>query len=166
MQVPYRKPTKFSYIKPDPQMTEAKFLALRKTLARLKDEQPAAAAEVARLAEMGDFSENAAYSLAKGRLRSLNNRLLSLQNRINHADVIQAPNDTGAVAVGHYVTVLTNGQEKIYQILGASETDPARGVISRHSPLGLALLGRRVGEIIKVQLTNKAVEYKIVAIKK
>lgn len=65
---------------------------------------------------------------------------------------------------GGFVTVEVHSARKTYQILGSSETNPASGVISRHSPLGKALLGRRVGEVVAVQLANKLVEYKIIKI--
>ena len=66
--------------------------------------------------------------------------------------------------LGHTVTVEVNGKQKTYQILGSSETDPARGIISHNSPLGAALLGKRVGERVRVPLNNKTVAYTIVNI--
>jgi len=60
MRVPIRKPGKYTHLKPDPNLTEGKFNELKKKLERLKADQPDAIAEVRRLAEMGDFSENAA----------------------------------------------------------------------------------------------------------
>jgi transcription elongation factor GreA len=60
--------------------------------------------------------------------------------------------------------VLAGGKEKTYLILGSSETNPSAGIISRNSPLGAALLGRKAGDIVEVFLANKKTEYKIISI--
>mgnify|MGYP001616668602 CR=1 FL=1 len=65
---------------------------------------------------------------------------------------------------GHKVTVLCDKKEKIYQILGSAETDPKKGIISQNSPLGIALLGKKVGDIISMKLKDKIAEYKIIKI--
>ena len=163
MRIPNRKPGKFSQIKIDPLMTEAKFAELNRKLAMLKKKQPQAAAEVAKLSELGDFSENAEYQLAKGRLRGLNNRILELENQLNRAVIIR-PQKSNTVAIGQIVTVASDGKERIYQILGSAETNPHQGVISHTSPLGSALIGHRVGETVKVRLAEKEVAYKIISL--
>lgn len=164
MRVPFRKPGKYSQIKPDYLLTEGKFGELKNKLDRLKNiSRPQAAAEVSRLAEMGDFSENAEYQLAKGRLRGINNAILKLENQLNNA-VIISPKQTGAVQAGNTVTVESGGKQKTYLILGSSETNPREGIISRNSPIGSALVGRGAGETVKVKLANKEVEYKIIKI--
>ena len=145
-------------------MTKAKFAEFTDQLARLKNQQPESAAEVARLAEFGDFSENAEYQLAKGRLRGLNNRILLLENELNRAVIIR-PQKSNTVAIGQIVTIASgNNKEQTYQILGSTETNPHQGFISHASPLGSALLGRKVGEMVKVKFANQEVEYKIVSL--
>ncbi len=149
---------------PDPVMSEAKFIELQNKLKKLKTIHPDAAREVSRLAEMGDFSENAEYQLAKGRLRGINNRIMVLENQLNHADIIQKhiPGDT--IRLGNTVTVEYAKKQKTYQILGSSESDPARGIISQTSPIGAALLGHKVGETVKVTLAKKTLEYTVLKI--
>jgi len=164
MQIPYRKPGKFTNLKPDPLLTEEKFLKLKQKLERLKNSQPQAAADVAQLAELGDFSENAEYQYAKARLRGINYGILSLESQINQAEIITVPKQMDAIQLGHQVTVEINGQKKIYQILGSSETNPQKGIISYNSPIGEALLGRSVGETVKIKLADKEVLYKIIRI--
>src|SRR3989344_2947089 len=97
MRVPIRKPGKYAHLKPDLHVTEAKFRELKDKLERLKASQPAAAQEVKRLAEMGDFSENAAYQMAKGRLRGINEHILELEDQLSHAELIKSGSDTGTV---------------------------------------------------------------------
>lgn len=165
MQIPYRKPGKYSQIKSDPFLTEEKFSELKNTLEKLKKHtRPIAASEVKRLAEMGDFSENTEYQMAKGRLRGINNRILVLEHQINHANLIHAPEQTTTIAVGHTVTIETNGKQKTYQILGSTESNPEQGIISHVSPLGAALIGRKAGEVVKVKGAGREVEYLVVKI--
>jgi transcription elongation factor GreA len=164
MRIPYRKPGKFSLVKPDPLLTTGKFNELENKLTKLKKRRPQAMAEVARLAEMGDFSENVAYQIAKGRLRGINQGILELDYQLNHAVIIAPENQTDCIQVGHRVTIENNGVKKTYEILGSAETSPEAGVISHRSPLGMALLGHKVGEMAKIKLKNKEVKYKIIRI--
>ena len=69
------------------------------------------------------------------------------------------------IQIGHEVIIDDGGKKKTYLILGSSETNPRKGIISHNSPLGAELIGKRVGEKIKVKLKDKEVEYKIIQIK-
>ena len=165
MQTPYRKPSKFSYIKPDPQITEAKFNELKRKLDKLQNHTRFKVMEEVRInAENGDFSENAAYQIAKGKLRGINQKILDLTNHLKIATIIKPNKDSDAVEIGHRVTISYDGKERTYEILGSSETDPIRGIISHNSPIGSALLGHKVGDTVKVKLANKTAEYKILKI--
>lgn len=163
MQIPYRKPTQFSELKHDPVMTKAKFVELTQELEHLKAVRPPAAAEVARLAELGDFSENAEYQLAKGKLRGINNAILRLETHINQAEII-APTTQGTIQVGSTVVVEVDGKQKTYQILGSSETSPEQGIISYHSPIGEALIGHRVGDTVPVKMGAKERIFSIISL--
>ncbi|MDD4902290.1 MAG: GreA/GreB family elongation factor [Patescibacteria group bacterium] len=164
MRQPIRKADKYLRGKPDPKMTQAKFAELTADLARMKKIRPPLAAEVKRLAAMGDFSENAAYQIAKGRLRGLNQAMLDTEDQLARAEIIEPNKNKTVVGLGSLVTVESSKKKKTFQILGSTETDPAAGIISASSPLGSALLGKRIGETISVKLANKTVEYKIVKI--
>jgi len=165
MQTPYRKPSKFSYIKPDPMITEAKFNELTKKLERLKNFTRFKAMEEVRIhAENGDFSENAAYQIAKGKLRGINQKILDLQNHLKVAQIIKPGKNSDTVRIGHKVTVSYDGKQRTYEILGSSEADPVRGIISHSSPIGSALLNRHVGETVKIPLASREVVYKILKI--
>lgn len=164
MRVPFRKPGKYSQMKTDPMLTKTKFAELEKKLKHLQEIQPTAAAEVSRLAELGDFSENAEYQLAKGRLRGLNDAIFRLGNQLKHAVIIEAEGQTNTVRLGHKVTVAVAGKQKTYQILGSAETDPRQGIISQNSPLGAALMGRRAGEKFNIKLAGKEAEFVVIKI--
>jgi len=165
MRVPIRKGGQYTYIKDDPYMTEDKFEALKKNLEKLKQEiQPRLIAEVKRLALMGDFSENAAYQIAKGKLRGTNSKIDKLTKQIADANLIKIDKDTSVVQIGHQVTISNGDKEFRYRILGSSETNPAKGAISYQSPLGKALIGKKINDSVEIKLANEVVKYKIISI--
>jgi transcription elongation factor GreA len=165
MRVPIRKPGKYTNLKTDPCITVEKYNELKNKLEKLKSfSQPNAIVEVKRLALDGDFSENAAYQIAKGRLRGINQRILEIENLLKRSIIIKPVNNNGVVRLGNHVTVRFSGKEKTYLILGSTETNPAAGIISHNSPLGSALMGRKVGDKIKMQLASKETEYIIIKV--
>jgi transcription elongation factor GreA len=160
MRVPIRKGDKRLGQKPDPYLTAEKFLDLQNKLERLRNfSRPKEAAEVRRLAEMGDFSENAGYQLAKGRLRGINQRIIDLENHLKVAEIIKADPQLLTIQIGSRVSLEKAGKQIIYTILGSSESDPINNVISYSSPLGAALIGHVVNDRISLILAGKKVEY-------
>ncbi len=165
MRVPYRKPGKYSQLPMDPIMSEKKFCELKSKLDRLQRvSRPRAITEMSRLAETGDFSENAGYQAVKGRLRGINQAIMAIEIQIKQAVIVEQRAVDGKVRIGNLVTVETNNTQKTYQILGSSESSPSKGIISHTSPLGSALLGARSGDDVIVKLTNKIVKYKIIKV--
>lgn len=154
MQLPKRKPGKYSQIPTDHVMSKKKYKEIKHEIEKLKKKRSPAAKEVARLAELGDFSENVEYQLAKGRLRGINYWILKLEYLINHAEIIE-PGDSGIVSLGSVVTIKTDKGERSYTILGGEESDPGKGIISHLSPLGSALIGHRVGDVVEVEKVGK-----------
>ncbi len=139
---------------------------------RLKNEhgrclrtRPSLADEVARLAQLGDFSENAEYQDAEHRLRSLNDRVLRLEDKIKNAKVIQTDHaEKNRVALGSTVMVEINGARRTYQIVGPQETNPSRGRISHVSPLGAHLMNSSVNDVVVIQTPSGEQRYRIVEI--
>jgi len=165
MQVPTRRGDNLPKQKPDPYLTEKKFQDLKNKLERLKNvSRPREAAEVKRLAEMGDFSENVGYQIAKGRLRGINQRIIDLEKHLNSAIIISADPNVSAIQIGSRVILEKDGKQKTYTILGSTESDPARGVISYQSPLGAALMGHGAGETVSLVLGGKEAEYLIIGV--
>lgn len=165
MQIPTRKSEQnIRRTKADPYITQAKFDELQKSLTRLKKAQIPAIKEVERLALLGDFSENAEYQQAKGKLRGINWRMLKIQDQLNHSKIIQPNQNKETVQLGALVTVEINSKEKTYQILGSAETNPSTGIISQNSPLGSALINHKIGDIFDVELGGKIVQCKIIRI--
>jgi transcription elongation factor GreA len=163
MQLPKRKPGKYTTTPNDPLMTQDKFDALEIDLERLKQKRPDVAKEVTRLAELGDFSENVEYQQAKGRLRGINNRILKMEYQLNHAEIIE-PGKDGRVVIGSTVTVEIDGNDKTFTILGSSETDPSKGIISHSSPIGSALIGKNIGNEVEIEIGGLKRTYKILEV--
>ncbi len=155
MRVPIRKTGRYSNLPRDPHMTQEKYDELTAELARLKQQRPAAASEVKRLAELGDFSENAEYQIAKGKLRGMNRRILELEDHLQHAEIIAPDGTADRVRLGSQVTIAHGGMRQTYRILGPTEADPGQGIISHLSPLGRALLGKQAGAVVTVQIAGR-----------
>lgn len=152
---------------PDLHFTPEKIESMKRELQRLIDtERGVAAAEVVRTGEMGDFSENAGYQWAKQNLRRVNGRILSLTEKINHAIPIVHEAGATRVRIGSIVTVkLEPGAATYtYEILGSQESNPMKGKISHHSPIGKALLGAKVGEVVDVKVGDRSTQYTVIAI--
>jgi len=164
MQLPIRKPGKYTHLKPDQHLTEAKYNELKNKLDRLKFNRPRLAEEVKKYASDGDFSENAAYQIAKGKLRGMNQKILEIEDHLKRAVIIKPNKNSGVVQLGSSVTVAVGEKEKTYLILGSSETNPQKGIISRSSPIGASLIGKKINDKVKIKLADKEVEYKVIKI--
>ncbi len=165
MQVPKRRPGKYTFVKPDLNLTEKKYAEIKAELSHLKKIQPGLAAEVKRLAEMGDLSENAGYQIAKGQLRGVNQKITELEDQVHRAIIIRTNTNSEQIGLGNIVEVEINGQKKEFTILGSQETDPSKGIISHQSPIGSAIMGKSPGQIIKIKINGKELELKILNIK-
>lgn len=166
MQVPKRKPGKYAGGPADDHLTHAAIKRLQEELARIERARPAAVVELTRTREMGDLSENAAYTAAKGRLLGMDIRVMEIKERLKKAVPIQhGPGPGGAVRLGATVTLEVNGKERVYDIVGAQEADPGAGAISYHSPLGAALVGRKAGETVVIDANGKRIAYRIIEVR-
>lgn len=171
MQVPRRRSEQHrKYQRPsdtDAHLTAAAIARLQDELERLlKHERSKAADEVARTKEMGDLSENAAYTEAKFHLRRINDSIFSIKERLKRAIVITSGASVSArIAIGSIVVLRVNGEERTYEILGSQETNPSRGRISHFSPVGATLLGHKAGDSVLHTINGQDVVYKIVEVR-
>lgn len=117
-----------------------------------REDRPRVVNEVADAAALGDRSENAEYIFGKKKLREIDKRLGYLSGLLERLDPIPpARNKSDRVRFGATVTVADeDGKEKTYQIVGEDEVDATHGKISMKSPLGKALLEKKVGDIAVV----------------
>lgn len=122
---------------------------------------PKLRAEMARTREYGDLSENAEYKEAKREKRKNEGRIRYLNNMIRTAKVIEVRREAGAIALFDYVTIFNErtGAEKKIQIVTTLRQNALEGYVSKESPLGAALLGRREGERVLVRVNDKMSYY-------
>jgi len=113
----------------------------------------------------GDLSENAEYDEAKNEQAQIEEKIVKLDNMIANAKIIdEVELDTKTVNVGATVTLVqVESKKKVeYTIVGSAESNPLEGKISNESPIGKAILGKKKGNKVQVQLPNgNVVEYKI-----
>jgi transcription elongation factor GreB len=132
----------------------------------LEVERPRLVTEVEAAAAQGDRSENAEYIFGKKRLREIDRRWKFLSGRMAKVVVVDGPPpDTGAVRFGATVDLRSGARAMTVVFVGEDEIDPAAGRISLNSPLGKALLGKRVDEIASVTTPRGPVEWTVVEIR-
>ena len=146
-------------------MSAEGFAAMQAELFKLKSiERREIANRIEKAKEMGDLRENADYQEAKNDLAMLESKIQEYDAAILRTKVIQKP--TGdKVEVGSTVTVRTaEGKERTYAVVGHREASPMEGRISNESPLGQALLGRKVGEQAEFKAPAGTVVYTVIKI--
>ena len=119
--------------------------------------------------EQGDLSENAEYDAAKDEQRDIVARIEELEKLLKDVEVIdENDTDPNTVSVGKNVRVLDieYNEEVLFSIVGTGEVDSLAGKISSESPVGAALIGARIGEIIVVDTRSGSFEYKVLEISK
>ena len=112
---------------------------------------------------MGDLSENSDYQSAKEELAFIDGRISELEDLVKNAEVAK-PTTNGQISVGHAVTVQVNSTKVVFKIVGEWEADPTKKKISHSSPLGLALMGKQVGDRVEVEAPAGKILYTIMAI--
>ncbi len=140
---------------------------LREELDRLwRVERPAVTRSVSEAAAQGDRSENAEYTYGKKRLREIDRRVRFLRGRLDGLVIVaEPPTDRSRVFFGAWVTIEDEtGLSRRHRIVGPDEFDREPGYISMDSPLGKALIGRRIDDEFEVELPAGPQRYAVVAI--
>ncbi|REK69264.1 transcription elongation factor GreA [Paenibacillus paeoniae] len=117
----------------------------------------------------GDISENAEYEDAKNEQAFIEGRILTLEKMLRNARIINNDDiDIDIVSIGSIVTVedLEFGDTMEYAIVGTAESDPLQNKISNESPVGKAILGKKQGTVVEVNVPAGIIQYKIIDIKK
>lgn len=126
-------------------------------------QRPEAVEHLKKAREMGDLSENGYYKASKSKLISLDNRLRRLSYMLKRIELIQ-PTNHDTIHLGNTVTISDEKTQTQYTIVGPFESNPAENKISNVSPLGQALIGKRVGESAQFQTPTRTQTYKILKI--
>lgn len=150
-------------------MTEAGLVQLEDELRRLRsEERPAVIRAIAEAREHGDISENAEYHAAKERQGFIEGRLAELQDIISRAQVIDTSGLSGdVVRFGATVSLSDEDteEETTYRLVGSHESDAGAGLLSVTSPLGRALIGKKLGDVVEVTTPRGSRSYEIITIR-
>lgn len=113
----------------------------------------------------GDILENAELEDARNEQAFVEGRILTLESMLGNAAIIEETGPREAVGVGSRVTIVEGGgPPETYHVVGSAEADPTKGLISNVSPLGRALMGRKVGEKAVVSAPDGVLVFEIVGI--
>lgn len=115
--------------------------------------------------EFGDLSENAEYQEAKTKQSFVEGRIEEIESLFKLATVVEDHHSGSIVEVGCTVTVDVAGSEREYHITGSNEASPLEGRISNESPLGRALVGRKIGETVTLATPDGERTYKILKVR-
>lgn len=148
----------------DLQLTQEGYDKLQKEFDDLMAARPDVLTRMVAAREMGDLSENAGYHAAKERLGYIDRRTRHLKLMLRFADVVSAKG-TNEVTFGSVVKVQNGETEVEFAIVSAMEADPTKMKVSDVSPIGKALLGKKVGEEAKVESPGGEMVYKVLEIK-
>ncbi|MBR6692832.1 MAG: transcription elongation factor GreA [Clostridia bacterium] len=113
--------------------------------------------------EFGDLSENAEYDAAKEEQRQVESKIFSIEQQLKNCE-IQEATAKNIVALDKFVTVLSNGVEARYRIVDITKADVSKGYISNVSPVGAALMGKKVGNVVVVKTPRGEKEFKVLKI--
>jgi transcription elongation factor GreA len=119
--------------------------------------------------DQGDLSENAEYDAAKDEQRDIETRIEEIDKILKNAEiVVEDEVDVDVINIGCKVRIYDQEfkEELVYKIVGSTEANSLRGKISNESPLGRALLGKRVGDIVDVHTHSGILKYEILEIQK
>ena len=149
-------------------MTQEDYDRLKAELEEMKTTGRAdAASAIAEAREKGDLSENAEYDAAKDAQGMLELRISELEKKLSNARVLDANNiDTSKVTVLSKVTIknLKNNKEVTYQLVSESVADLKAKKVSVSSPMGMGLLGKKVGEVAVVETPRGNMEFEVINI--
>ncbi len=119
--------------------------------------------------EQGDLSENAEYDAAKDEQRDIEARIEEIEKILKNAEIVDEDEvNLDTINIGCQVRILDCefDEELTYKIVGSTEANSLKGKISNESPVGKALLGKKVGEMVSVETQMGTVQYKVLDIQK
>lgn len=145
------------------QITDEGKAELEAELAELKGRRGAIADKIAEARDYGDLSENAEYDAAREEQGLVESRIAEIEDILLNAELIKAGKGS-KVSLGSKVELKTGKKTVNYTVVGPVEADPLEGKISNESPIGVALMGKKVGDTVTITTPKGEVTYEIVSI--
>lgn len=147
------------------QLTKEGLSKLQQELKELNENKKLEAVERLQKARgMGDLSENSEYTAAKEELAFVDERIQEIEEIIKHAEIVTNHANRQEISLGSKVTIDLNGQKETFYLVGEYEADPLKKKLSNTSPIGKALVGKRVGNTVEVDVPAGKSIYKILEI--
>jgi len=131
---------------------------------RQKEERRSIADKIEQAKELGDLSENFEYHEAKEQQAQNESRIVEVRDMIRNAVIVEKKTGGDSINLGAKFVAEIDGGEKNFELVGSSEADPLAGKISNETPVGMAFLGRAVGDEVEVELPNGKIIYKVTKI--
>lgn len=148
-------------------LTEDGLKEIKEELAYLKGEKREEISQKLETAiAQGDLKENADYHAAKEEQAFTEGRIKDLEYSLRNVQIIENKGPSDRVRVGSTVTVTEDGydDEETYKIVGAHEADPSKGLISNESPIGRALIGSKVGQVVAAETPGGQIQFQVQSI--
>ena len=149
-------------------LTEEGLKKLEEKLEHLKTVRRTEVSErIKQAISFGDISENSEYEDAKNEQAFIEGEIMTIENMLRNAKLIEEGQDTDTVVIGCTVVLkdIEFDEDLEYAIVGSAEADPMEGRISDESPVGKAVLGHRVGDIVDVIVPAGTLKYEVLEIK-
>lgn len=147
-------------------LTQEGYNSLQRESQNLRSvKRPEAVERLHKARSMGDLSENSEYTAAKENLSLVEGRILEVEEILKNVEVVNNDNGNHRVDIGSQVTVQTATGNDSFKIVGEFEADPLKKKLSHTSPIGKALIGRRVGDEVEISVPAGKFTYKILEIK-
>ena len=137
---------------------------LKEELTTLIGQRVHVAERIKQARQLGDLSENAEYQTAREEQDRLEARISEVDHILQNSQVIKKPKKDGIVRLGSSILLKDGGKPVNYQVVGTMEADPMQGKISDESPIGKALMGKKVGDKVELKTPAGAHTYKIVEV--
>lgn len=137
---------------------------LKQERAKLVSQRAEVAERIKTAREFGDLKENTEYSVARDDQAKQESRISEIERILESVEIISRPKNANIVELGNTVKLVGNGKDKMLSIVGSVEADPMEGKISDESPIGKALLGKKLGEEVEIVTPTETTKYKIASI--
>ena len=146
-------------------LTQEGVTELKTELAALVAQRSALADHIKTAREFGDLAENAEYQSARQEQEKNEARVSEIEHILQNHELIKAPKGDSKVQLGSKVSLKSvDGKTKAFQVVGTVEADPLEGKISDESPLGQAVLGKKLNDEVEIKTPAETATYKIVEI--
>lgn len=136
---------------------------LEQELEQLKNRRGDIADKIAEARDYGDLSENAEYDAAREEQGVVETRIAEIEDILLNAEIISG-GKKGEVGLGSTVELKTGSKTVKYTVVGPVEADPLEGKISNESPIGEALIGKKIGDTVVIKTPKGETEYEVVAV--